>query len=86
MPGPEHDADPAGSATVDAQHPARCAHRATVPGGSHRTGNSLDRPAVEHELMVTTPTHGQADPLRSFRLVAEAMRLPAAVADSPAPV
>jgi hypothetical protein len=36
--------------------------------------------------MVTTPTHGQADPLRSFRLVAEAMRLPAAVADSRTPV
>ena len=38
------------------------------------------------ELMVTTLTHGQADRLRSFRLVAEAMRLPAAVADSPTPV
>ncbi len=31
-------------------------------------------------------THGHADRLRSFRLVAEAMGLPAAVADSPTPV
>jgi hypothetical protein len=36
--------------------------------------------------MVTTLTHGQVDRLRSFRLVAEAMRLPAAVADGPTPV
>jgi hypothetical protein len=35
---------------------------------------------------MVTLTHGQADRQRSFRLVADAMRLPAAVAGSPTPV